>query len=187
MYDDWMAWYMYLVECLRDRPACDEPMQAAQVYPFFSAIGRHIEHLKSAKGIDERLHNLLCSKQNQPDSTLFELVVASAYFKNGWEVEFIEERPPSKNPDFVARRGAKEIFVECKRFAKTIGYAEAERQAWIDRWNPLCALFQEIEQSIHVDLVFKKPIELFPKDYLAETTGSVLTFQQSMRKPRGQF
>lgn len=166
IYDDWIAWYMYLVECLRDRPTCDEPMQSARIFPFFSAIGRNIVRLKDSNGIDERLQNLLSKKQNQPDSTLYELVVASAYIRNGWSIEFIPEAPPLKTPDFIARKPELEVFVECKRFAKTSGYAENERQAWIIRWNPLCALLQDTGQSIHVDVLFKKPIASLPPDYL---------------------
>lgn len=96
MYDDWMAWYMYLVESLVDRPACDEPMQSARIYPFFSTIGRHIEDLKSIGGINDRIETLLNKKRNQPDACLYEIVVALTYIRNGWKVDFIPETPGQK-------------------------------------------------------------------------------------------
>ncbi|MFT6403085.1 MAG: hypothetical protein ACJA2D_002410 [Pseudohongiellaceae bacterium] len=54
-HEDWIAWYLYLVESLRDRPFVDEPAQSARVYPFFAAIGRHLKLAKGIKGIDEKL------------------------------------------------------------------------------------------------------------------------------------
>ncbi|HYW77263.1 MAG TPA: hypothetical protein VFA48_11695 [Gammaproteobacteria bacterium] len=166
MYDDWMAWYMYLVECLRERPACDEPMQSSRIFPFFSAIGREIKQLRNSKGVSERLQNLLSQQQNQPDSVLYELVVAACYVRNGWSIEFLEEKPPLKNPDLLVRKDDRQIFVECKRFSKTSSYAERERQAWLERWNPLCALFKQKGLSVHAHVVFKEPVESLPKDCL---------------------
>lgn len=167
LYDDWMAWYMYLVESLRDRPTCDEPMQSARIHPFFSAIGRNINSLKSAYGIENRIQSLLCDKQNQPDSTLYELVVASAYFKNGWIVEFVDERAPEKNADLIARKNNQEVYVECKRFAKTTGYSESERQKWLLMWRPLSDILQSTHRSTHVEVIFKKPLDSLPINYLA--------------------
>ncbi|EMY5235100.1 hypothetical protein AAYT35_004291, partial [Salmonella enterica subsp. enterica serovar Montevideo] len=90
-YDDWIAWYLYLAESLADRPTVDEPAQSSRIWPFFATIGEFSEELKRTKGIENKLKNLLIKPENQPDSVLFELVVAACYIKNGWEVEFIPE------------------------------------------------------------------------------------------------
>ncbi len=33
-YDDWIAWYLYLVESLADRPTVDEPAQSSRIWHF---------------------------------------------------------------------------------------------------------------------------------------------------------
>lgn len=45
-HEDWVAWYLFLVECLHDHPMVSEQAQSARVFPFFAAIGRHIEIAK---------------------------------------------------------------------------------------------------------------------------------------------
>lgn len=82
-YEDWVAWYLYLAESLADRPAVDEPSQSSRVWPFFATIGKYSDELKKVKGIDDKLHDLLKKRINQPDSILFELVVEICYLKNG--------------------------------------------------------------------------------------------------------
>jgi len=159
IYDDWIAWYMYLIESLVDRPACDEPMQSGRIYPFFAAIGRRIELAQSIDGVDVRITELLNERQNQPDSSLFELLVAITYRRNGWEVRFIPESPLNKTPDFVAQRGGMKLYVECKRFSKVTGYSERERQEWVKRWQYLCAGMQGFGESMFADVIFKVPVE----------------------------
>lgn len=159
IYDDWIAWYMYLVESLVDRPGCDEPMQSARIYPVFAAIGRRLDLAKGIGGVEDRLKELVGSRRNQADSTLYELVVAICYRRNGWEVQFIPEAPPEKRPDFVVNRGDEKYFVECKRLAKVTEYSEKERQAWLGRWQHLLAYMQHNRPATMVDIIFKVPVD----------------------------
>ena len=158
VYDDWIGWYMYLVECLVDRPTCDEPMQSARVYPFFASIGKQVNSLKSVVGVDKRILELLNQKQNQPDPTLYELIVAACYCRNGWDVGFIEEHPSTKTPDFWAKKDGRVIQVECKRMAKTTAYAEEERQDWLRRWKRLNSRLTIKQPSLHLKVRFKVPV-----------------------------
>lgn len=104
-HEDWVAWYLFLVECLHERPLVSELAQSARVFPFFAAVGRHIELAKKIVGIDEKLSEFLNGKINQPDSTLFELVVAIMYARNGYRVEFIPETALNKTPDLKVTKG----------------------------------------------------------------------------------
>lgn len=174
VHDDWMGWYMYLIENLVDRPECDEPMQSSRVIPFFSAIGRNIEQLKMARGIKDRLHELLIDRNNQPDSTLYELVVVATYLRNGWNVSFIKETPGKwKTPDFMAWRGNICFQVECKRLQKTADYSEAERQEWIRRWIPLAEILKADSVSLHVDVTFHVPLESTKLDCLTRIFAKI--------------
>lgn len=166
MYDDWMGWYMYLVESLIDRPTCDEPAQSARVYPFFAAIGRRIENLKSINGSQEKIKTLLNEKQNQPDSTLFEIVVALTYQRNNWTVEFLKETS-EKTPDLKVSKNSENYFVECKRLAKVNKYAETERQEWQKRFQLLSSAMISCDKSVFVDVLFKVPVENTTDDILA--------------------
>lgn len=110
-HDDWIAWYMFLAESLADNPTVDEPSQSSRIWPFLAAIGHFREDLEKAKGIKSKLYDLLVRKANQPDSTLFEFVVAICYIKNGWEVEFIPESGAGKTPDLYVVRGSKNTML----------------------------------------------------------------------------
>jgi hypothetical protein len=158
VHDDWMAWYMYLMESLVERPGVDEPFQAGRISPFFAAIGRRIDLLKQVKGIEERLKVLLNQQQNQPDSTLFELLVASHYLRNGWTVCFLKEDLSKQTPDLEVTRDGKTFWVECKRLAKVPEFAEQERAEWLKRFRHLTNALRILEISAHVEVVFQKPI-----------------------------
>lgn len=158
-YEDWVAWYLYLAESLADRPAVDEPSQSSRIWPFFATIGKYSEELKKVKGIDAKLHDLLKKRINQPDSILFELVVAICYLRNGWTVEFIPETGKSKTPDLSVLRGNQNYFVECKRLAKVTEYSEKERAHWIKRWREVLPLLIQYPHSVFLDIEFKVEVE----------------------------
>lgn len=167
VYDDWISWYMYLIESLVDRPTCDDPTQSARIYPFFITIGRGVEELKKMPGIDKRIKSLLNEKQNKPDSTLFELVVALCYNKNGWIVRFLEEQAGKKTPDFEVSRSGKEYQVECKRLAKVNDYSESERTEWQKRFKYLSNAMRGFKRPIYAEIVFKVPLAKTTEDILA--------------------
>ncbi|MFM5332669.1 hypothetical protein ACET9Z_09660 [Aeromonas veronii] len=154
-YEDWVAWYLYLAESLADRPAVDEPGQSSRIWPFFATIGKYNLELKKVKGIDVKLHDLLKKRINQPDSILFELVVAACYLKNGWTVEFIPETGKGKTPDLFVTRGEQKYFVECKRLAKVTEYSEEERCQWIKRWRAALPFLIRYPHSVFLDVEFK--------------------------------
>lgn len=158
-YEDWVAWYLYLAESLMERPAVDEPSQSSRIWPFFSTIGKYSLELKKAKGIDAKLHDLLKKRINQPDSILFELVVAACYLKNGWTVEFIPETGKGKTPDLFVARGEQKYYVECKRLAKVTEYSEEERCHWIKRWRAALPFLIRYPYSVFLDVEFKVEVD----------------------------
>lgn len=168
VYDDWLGWYMYLIESLVDRPSCDEPAQSARIYPVFAAIGRRLDELKAMIGVRERVLALLNEKQNQPDSTLFELVVALCYSRNGWQVEFLKESKLAKMPDLVVSRGPLKYYVECKRLSKVNKYAESERQDWQRRFRHLAMLMQKNGIPVFAKVIFKVPVANTGEQILAD-------------------
>ncbi|WP_378082229.1 hypothetical protein ACFU5E_10910 [Aeromonas bestiarum] len=167
-YEDWIAWYMYLVESIYHRPFVDEPSQSARIYPFFSTIGRHIDIAKSIKGIDVKLCELLKGNENQPDSLLFEIVIAIMYRRNGWAVEFIPENAKSKTPDLLVSKDGEYFYVECKRQGKVTEYSEVERKEWRKRWAKLVPVMIAYKHPVFIDVTFKVEVSQTSEDILVE-------------------
>ena len=168
VYEDWMAWYMYLIESAVIRPGVGDALQFSRILPFFAAVGRNIDALQSMSGIDDRLKVMLNARQNKPDSTLFELAVAALYRRNGWIVHFLKERMSLKTPDFEVTRAGKRLWVECKRLAKVTQYAENERAAWQKRFRHLTNAMRIMRLSAHAEVVFKIPVEDTPEEILGQ-------------------
>ncbi|ELD7853887.1 hypothetical protein QI624_003342 [Salmonella enterica] len=163
-YDDWIAWYLYLAESLADRPTVDEPAQSSRIWPFFATIGEFSEELKRTKGIENKLKDLLIKPENQPDSVLFELVVAACYIKNGWEVEFIPESGAGKTPDLLVTKGNDKLYVECKRLAKVTQYSENERTEWVKRWQQALPYIISYPYPVFFNVKFKCEINSTNQD-----------------------
>ncbi|MDR3711960.1 MAG: hypothetical protein P4L51_04030 [Puia sp.] len=159
VYDDWIAWYLYLIESIFERPGNDEPWQTNRIAPFFALIGRYLEDVKRMPGINERVKVLLSAKDNQPDNTLYEVAIAILYHRNGWKVEFLPARGGMKTPDMRVSKGDRDLWVECKRFAKVTGYAEEERRSWHERVYHLFNAMKIIGPPAYVDILFKVPLE----------------------------
>lgn len=165
-HEDWIAWYMYLVESLYQRPYVNESAQLSRIYPFFCAFGRYIDVAKRISGIDTKLIELLKGRKNQADSTLFEISVALMYARNGWTVSFIPETGDKKTPDLFIERSGSQFFVECKRQAKATEYSETERKEWNKRWNILFQAMLAFNIPTFVDVSFKVDV--------AETSLTIL-------------
>ncbi len=168
-HEDWIAWYLYLMESVYCRPFVDDPWQAARVYPFFAAIGRHLDAAKNIKGIDQKLDKLLLGRENQPDSLLFEIVVAILYVRNGWTVEFVPESPERKTTDLLVKKDDDYFYVECKRLAKVTGYSECERKEWRIRWQKLISVLIKYKISIFVTVTFKVEVSSTSESILADS------------------
>jgi len=187
-YDDWIAWYLYLTESLADRPTVDEPAQSSRIWHFFAVIGKNREKLIQVKGIDLKLKELLIKNINQPDSTLFEFVVAICYLNNGWEVEFIPETGAHKTPDLKIKKASEVFFVECKRLAKVTKYSEDERSEWLSRWEMALPLIRRYHKPVFFDVTFNIEVDKTKVDILRVAVdyiyssgklvnGKIVTFQ----------
>src|SRR3546814_12232958 len=85
---------------------------------------------------------LMNADRSQPDGGLFELLVALAYYRDGWETAFAPERPGvAKTHDPNVRKGRSRWAVECKRMDRS-SYEAREREngraAGRERWGSEC-------------------------------------------------
>lgn len=169
VYNDWIAWYMYMVEAIFVRPTCGDPLQSARIYPFFSLIGRNLDGLMKIEGYKARITIMLNEKQNQPDTTFYELAVALNYQQNGWQVEFLEDHPSRKTPDLKIVRGNEHYYVECKRLGKVNDYSEQERLEWQKRSRHLNLAMHTTGIPVYIEIDFKVPVEETHEHILVQT------------------
>ena len=78
IHDDRIGWYLYLVGTFLYAPLKYEPMQGARIVPIFKRFGQNFDLLRSIGGINSKVKELTNSSKNNPDSTLFELLVVSS-------------------------------------------------------------------------------------------------------------
>lgn len=177
--DDRIGWYLYLADTALHSPTKYEPIQGARVLPVFKRLGAHLDRLVQVGGIEDRVVRMLTSDRRQPDSALFEMLVALLWTRNDCErVEFIKERATERTPDIRALKGGDEWFIECKRLQKSSAYSEAEREKWLTMW----ALFRDVligrGISAVFDIIFHVELASLPDEFLVEQLSGKLALVQ---------
>lgn len=165
--EDRSGWYIYQAELYLKNPHdCDLP-QCARILPVFSRLGNRLNDIIRIPGATERMKRALTNIGVDIDSTLFELIVASAYLRRGFsDVAFVPESSRVKTPDIKMVRNGQDFYAECKRKRKMSDYARKEREQW---WKLSERLRQKLvndKTSVLIDFVFHIPLSECPADYL---------------------
>lgn len=162
--EDDIDWYILASYLAYDFKYSDSPYSSRRIYPYAMAIGSVAEELRKVPYINNVLDKMLANN-NKPETLLFELLTASFYLKNGYEVAFIPENSivwpdgkTKKSPDLIVKSGDLEFYVECKRSDKHTRYSKAEEQAWGDIWNELSHHMLKIAPWNVVDIVFHEQV-----------------------------
>ncbi|WZW51943.1 hypothetical protein WKF27_27370 (plasmid) [Citrobacter freundii] len=107
----------------------------------------------------------MLANNNKPETQLFELLTASFYLKNGYEVAFIPGKrivwpdgKTKKSPDMLVKSGELEFYVECKRADKQTRYSKSEEQAWANIWHELSEHMHEVAPWNIINLVFHEQV-----------------------------
>ncbi len=178
--DDRMGWYLYLAETVLTDVTKYEPIQGARIIPIFERIGMDFELLLKIDGIEKKVKRLLSVEKSNPDSGLFEILVALLWKRNGWkEVEFIPEAPPDKRPDIRVASEDTEWFIECKRLAKTSAYSQAEREKWLIMWRHIRNYLIDNSIPAVLDIVFHVELETLPDTFIVDQLYSKLPLVSS--------
>lgn len=172
--DDRAAWYLYLVSVTLHDVVKTEPAQASRVLPVFKRLGGHLEDLIRIPGVEDRVRRMLNEERQQPDGILLELLAAVLWKANGWNVEFLQEAPEEKRPDFRAYNDDEEWFVECKRLQQNSDYSQAEREKWLKMWVQLRDLLVERRFSAVFDLQFHVALDELPDASLVDLVSERL-------------
>ncbi|HGH5989962.1 TPA: hypothetical protein ACJI8U_001530 [Morganella morganii] len=185
---DLITWYMFLVEVLNIEESSgytqgveehsDHAFESARIIPFFATIGEQLEQLIKVQEVDRIFAKLISESNNNPDDTLFELMIAAHYLRNKYNVSFIPENPPHKTPDLlVNKQGFPTFHVECKRIARMNQYSAEENIAWEKLW---CSLNKEIlktGENYWIDITFKIEVAQINEEIL------IVAFK-NMAKPK---
>jgi len=164
--EDEIAWYLFLCKQALEDPMCLDVSQISRAAPFFCGIGERWQYAKHVKGIEKKIDDLLKKYKTSPDGLIFEILVALSYAEKGWEVEFLEEKPPLKSSDMVARKDGKELYVECKRQDRRGSYAETERDEFLRLWGAAKHVLVENRQWVWFKGVFHEEALRLPTDFL---------------------
>lgn len=172
---DVAAWYILQAETFATDRAFWTPEGVMRVAPFLTRIGKELPLLLSVKGAEERAARIMLTDRRQPDSGIYELLVALAYRRGGWDrVEFVPETPGrGRTPDLNVYRPRSRWAVECKRLAPS-PYAAREKLRGTKLAEGIHALSLEISESLVVEVIYKIELADVPDDYLISRVKSAI-------------
>ena len=164
---DMFGWYLFLGEAFTDHPWNYELMFGCRVIPILGAIGRNLDVLQGVQGFVERARSITSTERSQPNSGLFEILVAAAYARAGWRVRFKPvEKGIARTYDLDAKKGRRRIAIECKRMEGG-EYHEQERNRMRELWKvPSIGLVKGEERSTYLEVRFKIELMDVPDNYL---------------------
>lgn len=158
--EDDIDWYILAAELSHDFQYSDCAYSSRQIYPYAMTIGAFAELIRKIPNVEGVIDKMLANN-SKPETQIFELLTASFYLKNGYEVSFIPENsidwPDGKtkrSPDLLVKAGDMEMYVECKRAGKQTKYSQAEEEAWGSIWSHLNRHMLEVAPWSIVDLTF---------------------------------
>lgn len=139
---------------------------ASYVAPWLKQLGRNLAALAQVEGASQRALRMVRNSHVLPDTALFELVMASNYADEGFDVAFIEEGP-GRTPDLRVSSGESdsELFVELKRLQRGV-YETEERRRHAEMFGQLEPLLYEQSLSVDLDVTYKMELADVPVDYL---------------------
>lgn len=164
---DTAAWYILQAETFATDRALWTPEGTMRVVPFLTRIGKELKLLLSVKGVEERAARMMLQERRQPDSSIFEMLVALAYRRRGWRrVEFVPETPGrGRTPDMHVFRTGTRWAAECKRLVPST-YAANEKLRGTRLAQPIHRLCLELGESVIVEVKYQVELREIADDYL---------------------
>lgn len=176
LYDqaDAVAWYILQAETFAVDRQFLVPDAMARIVPFITRLGKELDLLRTVRGVEARAARMMVSDKRQPDSGLFELLVALAYRRGGWMVEFVSEQPGiTRTPDLNVYRPRSRWAVECKRLVPST-YAARERARGIELAKPVHTLSLARGESVVVEVNYNIELAAVPDDYLVKHVSQAI-------------
>lgn len=172
---DMAAWMIFQGRAFANHRENWVPEDSVRFVPTLTRIGKELSTLLAVEGAEERATRLMTTERAQIEAGLFELLVALAYKRHGWnEVRFVpEQRGVARTPDLLVSKPRKRWAVECKRLARS-GYAAQEKARGDALARPVHALALAANRSIIMRVAFDAELDAVRDDHLAERAEAYL-------------
>ena len=184
--EDDIDWYLMASYLSHTFPHSDSAYSSKRIYPYAMAIGAVASEIRRIPHVEGVLDKMLANN-NQPEKQIFELLTASFYIKNGYDVSFIPENSitwpdgkTKKSPDMLVRFGDLEFYVECKRADKQTKYSQVEEQAWAGIWSHLSYHLLRVAPWCIVDITFHESVTEVAAERVVEVVN------QAIKEPLGR-
>jgi hypothetical protein len=166
---DHIAWFIFQAETYAVGREFWVPSEAARIVPYIQKIGKELNDIAQVIGVEKRVARLLTSDRSQPESGIYELLVAAAYKRHGWtKVAFVEETPgQGRKPDLHVSKSGTRWAAECKRILRS-RYAEKEEAIGKKLASRVHALSEEKGQALVLEVRFHEELENYSETYLAD-------------------
>lgn len=166
---DTISWYVFQANAYASgasgRKDWFEP-EAFRIAPVFQRLGQVLDDLKAVGGVEARASKLMIQGRDQIDDGLYELLVAAAYKRRGWAVNFVaEKKGVAKTQDLLVTSASRRWAVECKRVNRS-GYEAEERVRGEELARPIHERCRELNRSVAFGVRFQVELKDVPNDYL---------------------
>jgi hypothetical protein len=163
---DVAAWHILQAETFAAGRRYWRPDDAVRIAPYLKRIGLELDRLRAIPGAEDRAARLMMGERRQPEAAIYELLVALAWSRHGWNVTFVPEERGQQTPDLRVSQPRRRWSVECKRLMPA-QYTTREKARGVALAEPVHRLSEDIGRSLVMQVRFKVELALVPDDYLA--------------------
>lgn len=172
--NDRIAWYLWLAEQDIKAPWQFDPLQSTRILPTLHRFGADLDSLVQVRGIEDQVRHLLTAT-TEPDSALFEMLIALLWKRNGFkDVAFIPRKKKQKTPDVMAD----EWTVETKRMAAQSEYSIREHEKWYAMWQPMRTIFASERYPYILTIAFHVELSSLSPDFMVRELENKLRLVQ---------
>ena len=158
-------WYLFNLCCYIQYSDYCELTLIARVAPKIIRIAQSLNLLIYCNGFSQKMYETLKPNSRNFENTLFEILVACSYLRNGAKnVSFIFDKTQKMADLCLDFNGP--LFVECKRKAKESSYNKQERKSWYNQYLPIQDYLVNHHISLVLKVTFHNEINSYPPGYL---------------------
>lgn len=158
-------WYLFNLYCYVHNPDFCDLCLIARIVPKVIRISQSLPLLRTCEGFSQKMLDMLNRNNKNFENTLFEILVAASYIRNGAkDVTFLFDKTKKMSDLSVNFNGP--LYVECKRKAKESSYNKNERQAWYLQYIPIEQYIISNHISLVLKVTFHNEINSYPPNYL---------------------
>jgi hypothetical protein len=174
---DTVAWYLHQARRYGDPDLRSDFFmpEGYRIAPLFRRIGQLIPEFERIGGAEDRAARMMTENLSQPDDGIYELLVAGAYARRGWDsVTFVPETPGlGKTHDLNVDRPRSRWAIECKRAGRS-DYGRDERLAGQRIAERAHAMSRAAGRPLVVLARYREELHLLGEDYLVEKVDAFL-------------